>query len=56
MNINIPRSPVIAAWEWTGDRLSYADPAVKGDTYPLTWADDDAIYASAEAGKEVAIL
>lgn len=47
MNINIPRSPVIAAWEWTGDRLSYADPAVKGDTYPMTWADDDALYASA---------
>jgi hypothetical protein len=44
---SLPRSTCIAGLEWTGDRISYPDPAVKGDTYPMTWADDDEIYTSA---------
>ncbi len=45
--LNISKSAVIARFEWTGERLSYPDPAVKGDTYPMTWADDDELYTSA---------
>jgi hypothetical protein len=43
----LPRSRVIQGFEWTGPRIPYADPEIKGDTYPMTWADDDEIYASA---------
>ena len=43
---NLPQSQFFAGLEWTGPRVPYPDPGVKGDTYPLTWADDDALYAS----------
>ena len=42
----IPRSTVIQGIEWLNERLPYPDMSVTGDTYPLTWADDDAIYMS----------
>jgi hypothetical protein len=45
--ISLPASNVIRKFEWTGDRIGYPEPDVKGDTYPMTWADDDQIYASA---------
>jgi len=44
--LNIPKSNVIAAFEWTGDRIGYPEPDIKGDTYPMTWADDGEIYTS----------
>lgn len=44
---NLPPSDVIAKFEWTGERIPYPVPEIKGDTFPMTWADDDAIYASA---------
>ncbi len=38
-----PPSPVIAAFEWApADRIIRA--ARDGDNWPLTWADDDALY------------
>ncbi|MCX7804535.1 MAG: DUF4185 domain-containing protein [Planctomycetota bacterium] len=43
----IPRSKVITGLEWTGDRIPYREPDVRGDTYPMTWADDGEIYTSA---------
>jgi hypothetical protein len=43
----IARSNYIRGFEWTGERISYADPAVQGDTFPMTWADDGEIYTSA---------
>jgi len=43
---NLPKSKIITGFEWTGPRFSYPEPEIKGDTFPLTWADDDAIYAS----------
>ena len=43
----IPRSTVIRGFEWLGDRLPYPDADIKGDTFPLTWAEDDEIYTSA---------
>ncbi len=45
--LSLPRSEVISGFEWTGERIGYPDAAVKGDTYPMTWADDDHIYTSA---------
>lgn len=45
--LGIPRSTCIAGLDWLGERIPYPDAAVKGDTYPMTWADDDEIYTSA---------
>ena len=45
--LKMARSAAIAGLEWTGDRLSYPDADVKGDTFPMTWGDDDEIYTSA---------
>ena len=42
-----PRSTHIAGIEWVGERLPYPDPAIKGDTFPMTWAEDGEIYTSA---------
>jgi hypothetical protein len=44
---NFSNSPVIAAFEWMGDRIPYPEEAVKGDTFPLTWAEDGEIYTAA---------
>lgn len=46
-NFNFPRSKVITGIEWTGERISYPEAPIKGDDYPMTWADDDEIYTSA---------
>jgi hypothetical protein len=42
----LPRSGYITGIEWLGERFSYPDREIKGDTFPMTWADDDEIYAS----------
>ena len=42
----IPRSKIFAGLEWTGPRVPYREPDIKGDTFPLTWADDNEIHAS----------
>ena len=44
---SIPKSSVIKGLEWTAERIQYPDAAIKGDTYPMTWADDGEIYTSA---------
>jgi len=43
---NLPKSPVFAGLEWTGPRVSYPKLEIRGDTYPITWADDNELYAS----------
>jgi hypothetical protein len=43
----LPRSTYIKSFQWTGERISYPDLEVKGDSFPMTWADDDQIYTSA---------
>ncbi|MCL2352282.1 MAG: DUF4185 domain-containing protein [Firmicutes bacterium] len=43
----IPQSVYIKSFEWPGERLPYPEADVKGDTYPMTWAADGEIYASA---------
>jgi len=45
--IRMPNSCVIKGLEWLGERASYAEAGVKGDTFPMTWGDDDEIYTSA---------
>lgn len=43
----IPKSSLIKDIEWLGERIPYPEKDVKGDTYPMTWADDGEIYAAA---------
>ena len=48
---NIPmrvpsQTPLIRGLLWLSERKSYPEAGVTGDTYAMTWADDDAIYAS----------
>jgi hypothetical protein len=42
----LPRSKIIKGFEWTGERIGYPEPEIKGDTFPMTWADDGEIYTS----------
>ena len=42
----IPKSKAIKGLTWLGERLPYPEFAIRGDTYPMTWADDGEIYAS----------
>jgi len=42
----IPKSKVIKSFKWTGERQGYPEENIKGDTYPMTWADDNEIYTS----------
>jgi len=47
MNIpHVPKSNYIKSIEWISERMPYPETDIKGDTYPMTWADDDEIYAS----------
>lgn len=40
----IPRSDLLSSMEWTGDRIPAGHPKHRGDTHPMTWASDDAVY------------
>ena len=42
--VEIPMSKDLA-FDWIGERIVPIDENMKGDTHPLTWADDDNIYA-----------
>ena len=44
--ISAPKSKYIESLEWLGERRPYPVTEVKGDTFPMTWADDDNIYAA----------
>jgi len=44
---NIPQSAYIKSFRWEAERVPYPEPDIKGDTFPMTWADDGEIYASA---------
>lgn len=41
------RSQVVTGFEWLGEQIPYREAGKRGDTFPLTWAADDAIYTSA---------
>jgi len=45
--LSLPASEIIGGLEWLGDRLPYPEPDIKGDTFPMTWAQDGEIYAAA---------
>jgi hypothetical protein len=47
VHFSLQRSPVISGLEWLGERIPYPEVDIKGDTFPMTWADDDEIYTSA---------
>ncbi len=38
--------PLIKGLTWISERIPYPETSVTGDSYPMTWADDDNIYAS----------
>jgi hypothetical protein len=42
----LSKSPIIAGLRWTTPRAPCPVDGIHGDTYPMTWADDDAIYMS----------
>jgi hypothetical protein len=44
---SIKHSTVFRGIEWLGNEIPYGDTSRMGDTFPLTWADDDHIYTSA---------
>ncbi len=46
-NILNNRSSFITGFEWCSERIPYPESDVKGDTYPITWADDGELYTSA---------
>ena len=44
---NIPKSTYIKGIEWLSERIPYPEEEIKGDSYPMTWAEDGEIYTSA---------
>ena len=45
--IALPRSSHIREFRWLGERIACTDPSARGDTYPMTWGEDDEIFTSA---------
>jgi len=45
-NCPMPPSKLIKGVEWLTERIPYPDMPITGDSFPLTWANDDAIYTS----------
>ena len=43
----IKKSKTILGIEWMGEEIPFPDSAKKGDTFPITWADDNNQYTSA---------
>jgi len=46
-SFSIPPSDYIKGLEWCSERIPYPEPEIKGDTFPMTWAEDGEIYTSA---------
>jgi hypothetical protein len=42
----VEASSLIEKFEWVTPLWTYPDLAIGGDTYPITWAEDDMLYAS----------
>jgi len=42
--VEIPMSKRLF-FDWIGPRIPTATPLVRGDTYPITWADDNGLYS-----------
>ncbi len=45
--VSAPPSPVLRGIEWLSDVVPYPEKDKRGDTFPVTWSDDDDIYTSA---------
>lgn len=46
-HFSIPKSSLIKGFKWCGERIPYPEPEIKGDSFPMTWAEDGGIYTSA---------
>ena len=46
-SVELPASPIIRGFEWTGPTIPYPETEKRGDTFPITWAADDRLYSSA---------
>ena len=40
----IPRSKTIKSIDWQSELIRIKNPDITGDSHPMTWAADDAIY------------
>ena len=45
-DIEMERSPVLKGLHWTGPTRPYPELRITGDTFPITWADDNNCYTS----------
>lgn len=45
--MDLPRSEAIRGFEWLGPTVPYPEMDKRGDTFPVTWAQDDRLYTSA---------
>lgn len=45
--VNLPRSRVLRGFEWPGPSIPHPEIEKRGDTFPITWAQDDRLYTSA---------
>lgn len=43
---SVPASDYIKGFEWCEEAVGYPEQDIKGDTYPMTWAEDGEIYTS----------
>jgi hypothetical protein len=46
-SFSIQQSSYIKGIEWSSDRIPYPEADIKGDTFPVTWAEDGELYTSA---------
>ena len=46
-HFSIPKSDYIIGMEWLTERIPYPEADIKGDTFPMTWAENGEIYTSA---------
>jgi hypothetical protein len=46
-SMTVPQSTLITGLEWLSERIPYPESEIKGDTFPMSWAEDDEIYTSA---------
>lgn len=45
--VELPQSQIIRGIEWLEEQRPYPELGKRGDTFPLTWAADNALYTSA---------
>ena len=46
-HFTVPKSELIKGFDWVSDRIPYPEKDIKGDTFPITWAEDGELYTGA---------